>query len=72
MGISGAFLTELAAQRAMAVRELRAARWAADDGAAAVALARLRDLDELLARSGSSDVRLDTEVFTHAAADVAS
>jgi hypothetical protein len=72
MGISGAFLTELAAQRATAVRELRAARWAADDGAAAVALARLRDLDELLARSGSSDVRLDAEVFAHTAADVAS
>ncbi|KQX61750.1 MAG: hypothetical protein ACTHLJ_00500 [Angustibacter sp.] len=59
MGISGAFLNELSAQRAAALHELQQARAAGNDADAALALARLRDLDELLARSGSTDVRLD-------------
>lgn len=57
MGTSTAFLDELAAQRATAARELRAAQAEGDDGAAAVALARLQDLDELLLRNGGVDVR---------------
>jgi hypothetical protein len=59
MGISAAFLNELNAQRTAALHELQQARSAGNDGDAALALARLRDLEELLARSGSTDVRLD-------------
>jgi hypothetical protein len=62
MGISGAFLKELSAQRAAALHELQEARAAGNDGDAALALARLRDLDELLARSGSADVQLDGDL----------
>lgn len=59
MGISAAFLTELSTQREAAEHELRAAQAAGDDGAAADALARLADLDELLSRNGGGDVHVD-------------
>lgn len=57
MGTSTAFLIELETQRATALRELHTARADGDDGAAAVALARLEDLDELLSRNGGVDVQ---------------
>ena len=50
MGMSGAFLAELDAQRSAALLELQAAHAAADESLAIAALARLRDLDELLNR----------------------
>jgi len=59
MGISQAFLTELAEQRRTALQDLRHAIDSCDDAGAAAAQARLCDLDELLQRSGSVDVRLD-------------
>lgn len=62
MGISAAFLNELSAQRAAALHELQEARAAGNDADAALAVARLRDLDELLARSASSDVQLDGDL----------
>jgi hypothetical protein len=62
MGISGAFLNELNAQRTAALHELQEARSAGNDADAALALARLRDLDELLTRSGSGDVQLDSDL----------
>ncbi len=61
MGISAAFLNELAAQRAAAQHDLQLARADGDDGAVAVSLARIADLDELLSRNGGADLRLDHE-----------
>jgi hypothetical protein len=62
MGISAAFLNELSAQRAAALHELQEARAAGNDADAALAVARLRDRDELLARTASSDVQLDGDL----------
>ncbi len=59
MGISAAFLNELSTQRQAAEHDLRLAQADGDDGAAADALARIADLDELLSRNGGADVRLD-------------
>jgi len=61
MGISAAFLNELNAQRASAIRDLGQARLAGDDGATADAIARIEDLDELLCRNGSNDVVIDLD-----------
>ena len=61
MGISAAFLNELNAQRATAIRDLGLARVAGDDGAAADAVARIQDLDELLCRSANGDIVLDLD-----------
>ena len=61
MGISAAFLNELNAQRANAIRDLGLARVAGDEGAAADAVARIQDLDELLCRSANGDIVLDLD-----------
>jgi len=66
MGISGAFLNELGAQRDAALHELQAARAAGNDADAALALARLRDLDELLARNGGGTIVLDDDCYVEA------
>jgi len=67
MGISAAFLNELNAQRASAIRDLGLARLAEDDGAVADAVARIQDLDELLCRNANSDIVLDLDAsLSHA------
>lgn len=62
MGTSVAFLTELMTQRSTALQDLHEAQTVGDEAAAAVALARIQDLDELLSRNGGHDLRLDVDV----------
>jgi hypothetical protein len=59
MGISQAFLTELEEQRRSSAHDLSEAQRSCDEAAEAAAQARLCDLEELLQRSGSIDIRLD-------------
>ena len=70
MGTSVAFLTELATQRSTALHDLHEAQAVGDEAAAAVALARIQDLDELLSRNGGLDVRLDVDAAARADAPV--